>query len=162
MPVKPETRFYSKVNAKLHPDVHRQKITSIYGNGTPDFWYSGTKADGWVEYKWVSSLSRNGVDPLKLLSPLQALWINRRCSEGRLVLVVIGSSEGCAILESGAWNVRVEKQTFSHSISAVSAILTGKFHDPSAVSESSGSGNESDVQNSDDNTSNSRSRVRSV
>ena len=137
MAVKPETRFYRRVNLKLTPDLHRQKITSMYGNGTPDFWYSGFKADGWVEYKWEPKLSRNGVDPLKFLSSLQALWINRRRREGRLVFVIIGSPQGCAILKDGSWNMRVPVEEFRYTISDVSDFLTETFHDFSAFSEQS-------------------------
>lgn len=149
MPVKPETRFYRRVNEKLPHEIHRQKISSLYGNGTPDFWYSGAK-DGWVEFKWLIKLSRNGVDPLKLLSPLQALWINRRYREGRLILVIIGSPKGCSILENGAWNARVAVEDFRYSISEVSAVLTETFNVPSEISEQSGSGNKSDVSHPHD------------
>ena len=149
MPVKPETRFYRRVNNHVPHEIYRQKISALYSNGTPDFWYSGLK-DGWVEFKWQPKLSRNGVDPLKLLSPLQALWINRRFCEGRLVLVVIGTPVGCVILENGAWNRRVAAEEFCYSVSAVSAVLTEKFHVPSEILEQGSGSYKSDVQNPHD------------
>lgn len=136
MPQKSETRFYTKVNKPLPVGLHYQKFGAGSMNGTVDHWYSGNKADGWVEYKFLPVLSRDGVDPLKHLSPLQALWVNRRHREGRDVLVIIGSPEGCAILENGAWNARVSVEDFRYSISAVSAFLSERYHDASACTES--------------------------
>lgn len=133
MPVKPETRFYRRVNEKLIKDVHRQKVSSLYGNGTPDFWYSGFKADAWVEYKWLAKLSRNGVDPVKLLSPLQRHWLNKRHEERRLILVIIGSPQGCAILENGEWNERVPVEEFRYTTSDLTDYLIERLHDSAAV-----------------------------
>lgn len=148
MPAKPETGLYRRINAGIPKVVHRQKITSLFGNGTPDFWYSGFKADAWVEYKWVPNLSRNGVDPLKLLSPLQAHWINCRYAEGRLIFVIIGSPAGCAILDSGRWNHRVAKEEFRYSPPEISALLLDYLHACiSAVSDESSISYKSDVQN---------------
>jgi hypothetical protein len=163
VPAKPETGFYRRVNAGIPKVVHRQKITSLFGNGTPDFWYSGYKADAWVEYKWVASLSRNGVDPLKLLSALQVHWINCRYAEGRLVLVVIGSPEGCVILDSGKWNHRVAKEEFRYSPSEVSALLLDRLHDcTSAVPVESGISNKSNVSHHDHVSADCRDGVRTV
>lgn len=145
MPVKPESRFYRRVNEGVTREIYRQKVGSLYTNGTPDFWYSGLKGDGWVEFKWLNKLSRNGIDPTKLLSPLQLLWINSRYCEGRCVMVIVGSPQGCAIIEDRAWNARVPALAFRYSISDVSAVLTRKFHDVSEVSRQSGTGNESDL-----------------
>jgi hypothetical protein len=156
---KPETLFYRRVNDKLTHAVHRQKITSLYGNGTPDFWYSGQRCDGWVEYKWVSSLPKHGVDPTKLLSSLQLKWINDRTREGRYCMVIIGSPAGCAILEDGAWNTRIPVNLFRYSASDVSAVLTERFHDVSAAFGAHGFGDQSDVSNSNDLATDSRRGV---
>lgn len=139
VPVKPETRFYRRVNAKLTLDVHRQKISSLYGNGTADFWYSGFKADAWIEYKWLERLSRNGVDPTKLLSSLQLHWINNRYKEGRIVYVVIGSPQGCAILEDGAWNASAPVSAFRYTISDVADFISERLHDSDSASRARGS-----------------------
>ena len=162
MPVKPETRFYRRVNNFVPPEIHRQKISSLYANGTADFWYSGFKADGWVEYKWIPTLSRNGVDPLKLLSSLQALWINRRYREGRYVFVVVGSPQGCAILLHGAWNNRVLVEDFRFTISEVSDFVTGAFYDVSEVLKQSSTGYKFDIQNSHDVLIDRGHRIRSL
>ena len=159
MPVKPETKFYRRVNEKLPPEVHRQKITSLYGNGTPDFWYSGSKGDAWVEYKWEPKLSRNGVDPVKLLSALQRKWLNDRHREGRSVLLVIGSPQGCAVLSNGAWNERVPVEEFRYAPSEVSVLLTGKLHAFSEISGQSRSSDQSDVSHFGDDIADRRNGV---
>lgn len=129
MPQKPETKFYQKVNAGIPREVYRLKMSNPYSNGIPDFWYSGSKADGWVEYKWLPKLSRADVDPRHTLSTLQLLWINGRWREGRLVLVVIGSPQGCAILSNGEWNESVLSSRFCLSIFDISLKLSGLFYD---------------------------------
>jgi hypothetical protein len=129
MPTKPETLFYRRVNKPLPHDLHFQKIGAASENGTADFWYSGNKADGWIEFKWEPRIPAIGVDPLKLLSALQALWINRRYKEGRYVAVIIGTPAGCVVLENGAWNNRVSAEQFVLTSSEVSDFLSGKFYD---------------------------------
>lgn len=162
MPVKPETRFYRRVNEKLPREIHRQKISSLYGNGTPDFWYSGDKGDAWVEYKWEPKLSRNGVDPTKLLTPLQRKWINDRLREGRSVLVIIGSPQGCAVLQNGAWNNRVPVEYFRYTITDLSVVLIRILHDLSAVLKQGGICYESNVSNPHNDAADSGSSVRSI
>jgi hypothetical protein len=51
-----------------------------FRGGTFDDWYSGNKADIWVEYKW-------GKNPL---SQLQVQWGRERHAEGRRVFVIQG------------------------------------------------------------------------
>lgn len=149
MPIKPETTFYRRINANIPFAIHRQRVTSVSTNGTPDFWYSGMR-DGWVEYKWEAKLSRNGVDPLKLLRPLQLRWINSRYREGRLVLVVVGSPQGCAILEHEAWNKHVLHSAFRYAASEVSVVLTEKFNVPSESVEQGRISDESGLSNPHD------------
>lgn len=57
-------------------------------------WYSGSKADLWVEYKFLPTVPQTAiVDPLKLLSVLQHNWIRQRDEEGRNVAVIIGCAK---------------------------------------------------------------------
>jgi hypothetical protein len=152
VPTKPETLFYRRVNKPLPRDMHFQKFGAAAENGTPDFWYSGNKADMWVEYKWVAKVPLTGVDPAKLMTALQRKWANDRSREGRSVVIIVGSPQGCAILTDGAWNVRVPMEDFRYADSAVSAFLTEKLHDFSAISGQSGSCDKFDVSyfNDDD------------
>jgi hypothetical protein len=145
MPIKPESKFIHRVHRKLGEKPHRQKMGTVMMNGTPDYWYSGDAADLWVEYKWVDSIPAHGVNPLKLLSALQALWINRRYAEGRKVVVIIGSPTYCAILEHGAWNDTVPKDQFQYSELDIANWIFVSTHAPSAFSSQDCNGNKSDV-----------------
>lgn len=91
MSAKPETTFIRAIHSLLPVGLHREKNNNPYGSGTPDVWYSGNKADLWVEYKFLPTLPQTAiVDPLKLLSVLQHNWIRDRSEEGRNVAVIIG------------------------------------------------------------------------
>lgn len=96
MASKPETTFYRAVNKLLPKTIHAEKMYNPLRGGTADFWYSGLKADLWVEYKWLPKLPvRVPIRMYEELSPLQMKWLNGRHEEGRTVWVVLGSPEGC-------------------------------------------------------------------
>lgn len=98
----PENRFIKSVNSKLK-GIYFEKMHNPYRGGTPDVWYSG-KRDTWIEYKWINSVPKKGV-LIPDLSGLQKLWLDRRFSEGRDVLVVVGCPLGAIIFSDPAeWN----------------------------------------------------------
>jgi len=116
---------------------------NIYRGGTPDYWYSGHKADLWVEYKWEKYLPvRADVNPG--LSELQKLWLNDSWKKGRNVCVIVGSPTGCVVLRDGTWNHKVSLSLFSMTEQAVAEWIIKEVHDPSA--ESNDSGYESGIQ----------------
>lgn len=90
----PENRFRESLHRKLPPELHHEKMHNPYRGGTADDWYSGTKADIWVEYKWA-----------KLnLSELQKKWLRERSEEGRRVFVVVGNKDGGVLfLTPASW-----------------------------------------------------------
>lgn len=94
----PENRFRDSLHRKLPPELHQEKMHNPYRGGTADDWYSGTKADIWVEYKW-----------LKLnLSGLQEKWLRKRYDEGRKVFVIVGHSSGGVLYKTPkAWEAGV-------------------------------------------------------
>jgi hypothetical protein len=159
MAVKPESRFYRRVNDKLPQGIHYQKIGSASENGTPDFWYSGSKADAWVEYKWLLSVPRIGCDVTKELSALQRRWLNLRMQEGRLVIVIVGSPQGCAVLFNGAWNARVPLEEFRYAPSEVSALLTETIHALSEIAGQSCNGDQPDISDSGNDATHRGNRV---
>ena len=55
MAAKPETTFYTSVHRHLPSTdlLHREKMSNPYRGGTFDHWYSGKKADLWIEWKFV-------------------------------------------------------------------------------------------------------------
>ena len=120
MAMKPENKFINSLNDKIPikkrarsakarlahrgAGIHYEKMNNPYLAGTADSWYSGNKADLWIEFKWLPKTPiRATVDPTKLLSALQVEWLNDRCAEGRNVYVVIGCPDGCVLLENFAW-----------------------------------------------------------
>ena len=64
--------------------------------GIPDVWYSGNRADLWIEYKYLPITSpRTTVIPD--LSVKQLYWIQSRQTEGRNVWVIVGCKSGGVI-----------------------------------------------------------------
>jgi hypothetical protein len=104
MSTKPETRFYTAVHKLLPKELHREKMSNPYRGGTADVWYSGTAADLWAEYKWLTKVPvRANIRVYELLSPLQLQWLGDRRKEGRNVVVILGSPDGAWIYEFGRW-----------------------------------------------------------
>jgi hypothetical protein len=100
---KPENTFIKGVEKYLPPDTpYREKMANPYRGGTADSWYSGTKADVWCEYKWIEKLPLS-VPVTINLSKLQLVWLKGRHSEGRNIIVVVGSPEGCLLLKDLEW-----------------------------------------------------------
>lgn len=80
----PENRFRNSLHRLLPQELHHEKMHNPYRGGTFDDWYSGNKADIWVEYKY-------GKNPL---SELQKKWGRERYEEGRKVFVIVGHPTG--------------------------------------------------------------------
>lgn len=127
MAIQPESKFIQRIHRRLPRELYKQRVSSAAMNGTPDWWYSAV-IDAWIEYKWLSSLPASGVDPLKLLSALQALWINRRYKEGRNVGVIIGSPTHCVVLTNGSWNSQVPFECFNYSEADVANWITSALY----------------------------------
>ena len=103
---KPETVFSGAINRLLPYQLHYEKMNNPYRSGTADFWYSGSKADLWIEYKWLPKHKESvnlteGTKPA--LSVQQQNWLRRRYSEGRNVAVVVGTPNGAKILRDLDW-----------------------------------------------------------
>lgn len=102
---KPESTFIASVHRHLPPELHREKMCNPYSSGTADVWYSGNKADLWVEYKFIPKLpSRPGTLIVPELSALQADWLDGRHREGRKVALIVGCPEGGVVYCNGGWH----------------------------------------------------------
>jgi hypothetical protein len=89
---KPENTFISGVHSYMK-DVYHEKMNNPFSSGTADVWYSGAKADLWVEYKYIPLIPKTaGIKPN--LSERQRIWLLDRYVEGRRVAVVVGCPEG--------------------------------------------------------------------
>jgi hypothetical protein len=105
----PENTFTASVHRHLPPDLYRMKTHNPYISGPADVWYSGSKRDLWVEYKFLAVPKRPttvidltaGKDPA--LSVLQQDWLNERYAEGRNVWVIVGCKAGGVLLKDKDW-----------------------------------------------------------
>lgn len=107
----PETTYRLSIERKLPRNLHREKMANPFRSGTADCWYSGTRADLWVEYKWIPHVPRSAsITPA--LSGKQSHWLNSRMAEGRNVAVILGSPDGGLIYTEGSWREPVDSATF--------------------------------------------------
>lgn len=104
---KPESVFLNSVRSKLPKTVYCMKTNNPFIAGIPDLWVSGNKADLWAEGKWMKKLPtvlnlRTGKKPM--LSVLQQEWLRERHREGRHVAVIVGSPDGCVVMDGIEWD----------------------------------------------------------
>lgn len=114
MAAKPETTFIAAIHKRLDKSVYRMKNNNQYIGGIADCWYSAKRGDLWVEYKYIPNPpSRNGLDPMKLLSPLQQAWLRDRRMENRNVAVIIGCPAGGVVLVDRTWELELTTNQFT-------------------------------------------------
>ena len=94
---KAETSFYTAINKMIPVTIHREKMHNVYRGGTPDMWYSGSRSDLWVEYKYFPVVQEKNYG----LSPLQQQWLQGRYKEGRSVAVIVGLGRKHALILPG-------------------------------------------------------------
>lgn len=110
---KPETTFSKGVLAHVPKSVYHMKNNNPYYGGVPDIWFSGPAGDLWVEMKYLPRTPQRGsVVPTKLLSALQAQWLERRHTEGRQVAVIIGCPAGGVFLPGTSWLDEIPAKEF--------------------------------------------------
>jgi len=120
--MKPENRFITSVHNRLPDSVYREKMHNPYRGGTFDVWYSGSKADLWIEYKWIERIPRKGL-VVPNLSSLQMDWGQKRYEEGRHVVVVVGCPEGGVKLTNPhLWKEGVSVEEFRTALLTKSAL----------------------------------------
>lgn len=88
------------------------KNHNIYNGGIADVWYSGARADLWIEYKFIAIPKRPDTQIKIELSELQQNWLKARHSEGRSVAVVVGSKDGGALFMGDSWDKNVTAGDF--------------------------------------------------
>lgn len=66
MSKKPETTFIASVHKHLPKELHREKMNNPYSSGTPDVYYSGMKADLWIEYKFIPRIPAHDTTEIKI------------------------------------------------------------------------------------------------
>lgn len=112
MSSKPETTFYNSVHKHLPAELYRMKTHNPFIGGVPDVWYSGRKADLWIEYKFIVLPKRDSTLIKIDLSGLQTDWLRQRHTEGRNVGVIVGCKEGGLLLTHLDWEKEICTKTF--------------------------------------------------
>lgn len=118
----PENTFIGSVHKYVPTDVYRMKNHNQYNGGIADVWYSGSKRDLWVEYKFIAVPTRDttmidlvgGKNPP--LSHLQQEWITARKTEGRNVWVIVGSKTGGVVFQDLSWKEPMSAFSFRELI----------------------------------------------
>ena len=112
----PETTFIASVHKHLPESLYRIKNNNRYNGGQADCWYSGNKADLWVEYKFIVVPKRPettvDIDP----SALQQKWLKDRHDEGRNIGVIVGCKEGGVWLGGVEWDRPIVQKDFVERI----------------------------------------------
>lgn len=113
----------ASVNKHLPPrsELHREKMANPYRGGTADWWYSGRTTDLWIEAKFISIPKRPDTliaipPPGRLLSSLQADWLESRHAEGRNVWVLVGSTPGGVIFPGISWQTPITAAAFREQL----------------------------------------------
>lgn len=112
MSTKPENTFRGGVHKYLPRDLYHVKMSNPYVGGIWDDWYSGSKADLWIEFKFIPKLTPKLCE-LPDLSALQKDWGRNRLAEGRNLAVIVGCPEGGVLYRNLEWETPITKETFS-------------------------------------------------
>jgi hypothetical protein len=120
----PENNFIAAVHKHLPVTLYRMKNHNEFNAGIADCWYSGAKADLWVEYKFIVIPIRDatyiklteGKDPP--ISPLQQDWLKSRSAEGRNVGVIVGSKDGGVWFPGTTWEEPLPAKKFRAAMSS--------------------------------------------
>jgi hypothetical protein len=93
------------------------KINDNYRGGVPDAYYSGPKADIWIEYKYLKQIPKRAGTIIKpSLRPQQLKWLAKEHSFGRQVYCIVGSKEGGCIFKYPEWVEGIPTKAFNNSI----------------------------------------------
>lgn len=104
-----ESAYISAINKLLPSTIYRWKIHDSYTSGVPDTYYSGDKADLWVEYKLVRDTPSKHTPKL---SELQKKWLREQYNRGRNVAVIVGVKGGKGfIAENLSWEQQIKSIT---------------------------------------------------
>lgn len=108
----PENTFIASIHKLLPSAIYRIKNNNVYNAGQPDVWYSGQKADLWVEFKFITVPVRDDTMIDFGLSPLQKEWLTSRHREGRNVGVIVGCKAGGVWLPGTSWDTTHTAKSF--------------------------------------------------
>jgi hypothetical protein len=119
----PENTFIGSVHRHLPEmkQLYRMKNHNQYNGGIADDWYSGGKADLWIEYKFIVvpkrgdtmvDIAHSATKAGPELSHLQQAWLRGRHREGRSVGVCIGCKAGAVWFPGITWELPLNTDEF--------------------------------------------------
>lgn len=80
----------------LPTSIYRWKINDPYHGGVPDTYYSGSKGNCFVEYKYQEELPKRNTSKVKInLSAQQRIWLATQHEHNVNVFVVVGTRRSC-------------------------------------------------------------------
>ncbi len=120
-----ESGFIQYIHRKLPKQIYKWKVSDRFSSGVADAYYSTTKGDLWIEYKYYPKGLPKKVKPK--LSMLQIKWLAARYAEGRSVYVIVGSPTKCLVYTDLEWNSH--KDTATHGLNRAELIewIEGKL-----------------------------------
>lgn len=135
----PENTFIASVHKHMPPvnEFYRMKNHNQYNGGIADMWYSGEKADLWIEYKFIVvpkrddtiiDLMNGGGKAGPILSHLQQAWLEDRYIENRNVAVIVGCKEGGVLFENLDWKHPYTAKQFRNLIETRQELATVITH----------------------------------
>ena len=108
-----EHGFVKAVHRHLSPDTYKWKIHDTYTGGVPDAMYAGPACLLFVEYKFIQNLPKRKQTPIKTgLSALQEQWLEKMFGYKVVVMVIIGSNQGVAIVSEPPFGLGLKKTDF--------------------------------------------------
>jgi len=112
----PENTFIGGVHRHLPEELYRVKNNNQFHAGIADCWYSGSKADLWIEYKFIVPPKRGETVITINLSELQKNWLRSRHAEGRNVGVIVGCKDGGVWFDGVSWDAVCTAVLFKQSL----------------------------------------------
>lgn len=110
-----ESEYTRSVDRLLPASIYHLKLNLAYSAGVPDSWYSGSRSDLWVEWKYLSVIPAridlcSGRKPM--LSQLQQDWLISRYREARRIAVIVGTPDGGVIYPGDTWRYVLQRTEF--------------------------------------------------
>lgn len=124
----PENTFIASVHRHLPAELYRMKNHNQFNGGIADVWYSGSKKDLWIEYKFVTVPKRDSssIDliggKMPSVSHLQQQWLKARHTEGRLVGLLVGSKSGGVWFPGVSWEEPLTAGLFRSQLQSRSSL----------------------------------------
>lgn len=112
----PENTFLAGIRKHLPKDIYVLKNNNQFHAGVPDLWISGSKADLWIEAKFIAVPKRDDTLVVPDLSALQVNWLKSRHEEGRSVGVIVGCKDGGVWYPGVSWEKNLTSLDFRKKI----------------------------------------------